>query len=310
MRAPVSSDPLPSDQPPTDQQRAEVVTSGLLREWPLPDPGQDKESRGRTLILGGSRSTPGAVLLAAEAALRAGAGKLQVATVASTAVQLGVALPEALVLGLRETADGTLDPAGADEVRGLVEGAAAVVMGPGMQGLDETTALVRSLLPAVRGRLVLDALAMAALTGDFDALGEVAGRTALTPNNKELALTLGEEPERVEQDVQAAVLRLAAATGAAVTSGAAHSVTATPDGRVWVDSAGGRGLGVSGSGDVLAGAVVGLAARGAPPEQAAVWGVHLHRRAGDRLAAQIGRVGFLARELPGEFPQVLLEIEV
>jgi ADP-dependent NAD(P)H-hydrate dehydratase len=67
---------------------------------------------------------------------------------------------------------------------------------------------------------------------------------------------------------------------------------------------------VSGSGDVMAGIVTGLAARGATPAQAAVWGTFLHGRSGDRLAAAVGRMGFLAREVLAEVPRVLAEIEV
>ena len=77
-----------------------------LSAWPLPDPGGGKEGRGRVVVVGGSRRTPGAVLLAAEATMRAGAGKPQVATVKSVAVAVSVALPEALVTDLHETSDG------------------------------------------------------------------------------------------------------------------------------------------------------------------------------------------------------------
>lgn len=288
-----------------------VVTYASLREWLLPNEFQDKESRGRTLIVGGGSATPGAVLLAAEAALRVGAGKLQVATAASVAAPLGVALPEAMVVGVAELDSGALDP---EAVRGelaeLVEQASAVVVGPGMRGLEQTAELVRRVVPLVRGTLVLDALGLAAVSQQPDLLAGLEGRAILTPNTAELALTLGEDDGPVDDDVPAAAHRLAQRASAVVTSGGARSSTVTPDGRLWLDSAGGKGLGVSGSGDVLAGAVVGLAARASSPEQAAVWAVHLHRRAGDRLAADIGRTGFLARELAAQFPRVLMEIEV
>ena len=81
------------DEPP-------VVTPPLLRDWPLPDPDGSKDAKGRLLVVGGSDRTPGAVLLAAEAALRVGAGKVQVATTASTAAHLATAVPEAFVVGL------------------------------------------------------------------------------------------------------------------------------------------------------------------------------------------------------------------
>ena len=80
---------------------------------------------------------------------------------------------------------------------------------------------------------------------------------------------------------------------------------ASADGRVWVHEGGSVGLGTSGSGDVLAGVIAGLAARGQRPEQAAVWGVWLHGKAGKTLADRQGLVGFLAREIPGEIPAFL-----
>jgi NAD(P)H-hydrate repair Nnr-like enzyme with NAD(P)H-hydrate dehydratase domain len=90
--------------------------------------------------------------------------------------------------------------------------------------------------------------------------------------------------------------------------GGVTSWIAAPDGRLWRDETGSAGLGVSGSGDVRAGITAGLLARGAEPEQAAVWAAYLHGRTGERLASSVGRLGFLARELPAEIPRALAEI--
>ena len=84
------------------------VTPELLREWPLPEPGSDKESRGVVLVVGGNRGTPGAVILSGEASLRVGGGKLQVATAAHNAAQVARALPEALVAGLAQDDNGDI----------------------------------------------------------------------------------------------------------------------------------------------------------------------------------------------------------
>ncbi|WP_380174103.1 NAD(P)H-hydrate dehydratase [Kineococcus sp. DHX-1] len=291
---------------------ATTVTSAVLREWPLPPPGVGKESRGRTVVLGGSVKTPGAVLLAAESALRSGAGKLQVATTAGTAVALGVALPEALVLGLPETGEGGIDPVCADdeELTELVGGAHAALLGVGAVGERDTRALLEAVVPALDTTVVLDALGLAPVTADVTFLHHLQGRAVLTPNLAELAIVLDAEPEEVEGDVGAAARELARRSRCTVAAGGGESWVAAPDGRCWRDASGGAGLGVSGSGDVLAGIVTGLCARGADPTQAAVWGVHLHGRAGDRLASAVGRLGFLARELPGQVPAVLAEIEV
>jgi len=286
-----------------------TVTAAVLREWRLPEPGAGKEARGRTLIVGGSTQTPGAVLLAAEAALRSGAGKLQVATVASRAAQVAVALPEALVLPLAENADGEIASDAGAAVTELGRAASAVLLGPGLTGAAAGE-LVAKVLPGLFSCVVLDALGMAAVTEDPTCVHHLDGRCVLTPNRHELALTLGVDEGEVDDDPAAATVELARRARATVASGGGESWVASPDGRRWRDQTGGVGLGVSGSGDVLAGIVTGLAARGAEPEQAAVWAVHLHGRAGDRLAAAVGRVGFLARELPAEVPRALTEIEV
>jgi hydroxyethylthiazole kinase-like uncharacterized protein yjeF len=286
-----------------------TVTAAVLRDWRLPEPSGSKETRGRTLIVGGSDQTPGAVMLAAEAALRSGAGKLQVATVASLAPHIAVALPEALVLPLPERG-GDISPAAGDDILELAVDASAVLFGPGVRNVEQCSALLEAVLPRVRGPIVLDAGAMAYVGADPQRLHHLDGHGVLTPNRKELALSAGVDDDEVEKDPGGVTLRLARAARMAVTSGGSESWTATPDGRLWRDQSGGVGLGVSGSGDVFAGIVTGLAARGATPEQAAVWAAHLHGRAGDRLAAAVGRVGFLARELPSEIPRALAEIEV
>jgi NAD(P)H-hydrate repair Nnr-like enzyme with NAD(P)H-hydrate dehydratase domain len=99
--------------------------------------------------------------------------------------------------------------------------------------------------------------------------------------------------------------RIAARYGAVVTC---RGTIAAEDGRTWQMATGSSGLATSGSGDVLAGLLVGLLARGAEPAQAACWATHLHAAAGDRLAVRVGRVGYLARELVEEIPALLTEL--
>ena len=279
---------------------APAVTPQLLRGWALPEPDDagDKHQRGTVLVVGGAVSTPGAVLLAGLAALRVGAGRLQVATVADTAVALSVALPEAMVRGLDRGDDGSLSPSCVDEVAEAAGSAAALVIGPGLLG-DSVRPLLEGLLPRLSDTtVVLDAVALTALAGAPELLSPLRGQVVVTPNSGELKALLDGE-DREDED---AARWVAERYGAVV---AVRGWVATPDGELWADEAGGIGLGTSGSGDVLAGAVGGLLARGATPAQAAVWGQYLHAAAGDRLAARLGRIGFLARELLDELPMVL-----
>jgi ADP-dependent NAD(P)H-hydrate dehydratase len=279
----------------------------LLREWRLPAPGADKEERGRLTVVAGTRETPGACLLATEAAFRVGAGKVRLATVASCAPPLAVAAPELMVTGLDEDDDGSLDPDRAGPLVDCAEGGRAVLLGPGFTDPDASAALVDRVVTRLRGTVVLDALATAYVTDNHAAVAALDAAVVLTVNPRELARCLGMDEGDVVADLVRHTRRLARRTHAVVACGGTMKVIAHED-AVWRVEAGNPGLGTAGSGDVHAGLVAGLLARGAEPAQAAVWGAFLHAKAGDRLARRIGPVGYLARELSGETPWLLAKI--
>ncbi|WNB85328.1 NAD(P)H-hydrate dehydratase [Cellulomonas sp. ATA003] len=289
----------------TEGTRPEIVTPALLRDWPLPATASSKYGRGQVLVVGGSRGTPGAAMLAAVASLRAGAGRLTLAVADSVAVALAVAVPESGVVGLPETAGGSVRGDAADRLAGTVASSDAVLIGPGFDDADETAALLRGLAPHVGTDtwVVLDAYALGVLPGLDDVVTALAGRLVLTPNSGEAERLLGEDID--DDDLPDAVARIARRYDAVVSC---YGTVADPSGRRWQMSTGFGGLATSGSGDVMAGALCGLLARGADRQQAACWGTHLHAAAGDRLAARIGPTGFLARELLDELPVVLAEL--
>jgi ADP-dependent NAD(P)H-hydrate dehydratase len=282
------------------------VDEALLRAWPLPEAAVDgdKEGRGRVLVIAGSREMPGAAVLAGTAALRAGAGKLVIATPASAAQSVAREMPEARVIALPEAADGGPTPAGLEALRTIADDTAAVVAGPGMMGNASTLAFVEGVLPLFRAATVLlDALAMDAVR-----LGRFGQPVILTPHAGEMAHLTGGEKSDAQEEPHAMALRHARRWNAVVALKGPRTCIGAPDARCWLHCAHAPGLGTSGSGDVLAGIIAGLAARGAAPEQAAVWGVALHARAGQRLARRVGIVGYLARELPREIPLLMQEL--
>ncbi|HST43680.1 MAG TPA: NAD(P)H-hydrate dehydratase [Luteimonas sp.] len=282
------------------------VTASALRAWPLPDPSGSgsKEDRGRVLVVGGTREIPGAALLAGIAALRAGAGKLQVATVAEVAVPMAIALPEARVIGLRSGARGglaALDRATLD----CVARAHAVVLGPGMDDDAGTRRVVRQIIGVATGTVVLDAGALhrSALDAARARNGQI--ELVLTPHLGEMASLLEIDADAIAADLAGTASRFASRWGVVLALKGPVTHIAAADGSLWVNTAGSVGLGTSGSGDVLAGLIGGLAARGARAAQAAVWGVHLHAQAGARLTKRNGLVGFLAREISAEVPGLM-----
>jgi ADP-dependent NAD(P)H-hydrate dehydratase len=277
----------------------------VLQDHPLPPVADgDKETKGRVLILAGSRQVPGAALLSAMAAMRAGAGKLKIATVESAAMPLGIAMPEAMVTGLPEADDGGFAGGAVDRVGEFAEEADAVVAGPGVKPSDVCKRLADVLLEA-KAALALDV----ALLEMLEPLHERGLRRDTTPillpNAKELSSLLDCDPAEVDEDPVACGVRAAKLYRSVVLVKGVTSHVVTPESECWRYDGGAPGLGVSGSGDVLAGIVGGLLARGARPLNALLWAVWLHGEAGARLAKKIGPIGFLAREIADEIPALL-----
>src|SRR5437763_7657350 len=179
----------------SERSMSEPLTPRLLRDWPLPVPDGGKHARGTVLVVGGAPATTGAVLLAGVAALRAGAGVLRLAVAESRAAALGVAVPEAAVYGLPER-DGTIDGGlAADRVAAMAGSARVVLLGPGLDEVDQADALLRALPPDPA--LVLDAYALAAL-----ARRPLPGRrpVVLTPNVREGGVLLDREVDDLAAD--------------------------------------------------------------------------------------------------------------
>ncbi|GAA5119981.1 NAD(P)H-hydrate dehydratase [Alloalcanivorax gelatiniphagus] len=284
-----------------------LVDDALLRDWSLPELGSDKEERGRLTVVAGSRATPGAGLLAVEAAFRVGAGKVQLATAESCAPSLAVAAPELMVVGLPEDDDGSIDPKVADDLVEQADGGSALLLGPGFTDPDTAAALVGAVVPRIGGTVVLDALATAYVTGNHDEVASLDATVVLTVNPGELAHCLEVDEDAVEEDLAGHAMRLARRTKAVVLCGGPVKFIASGE-DLWRVEAGNPGLGTAGSGDVQAGIVAGLLTRGASPDQAAVWAAFLHATAGDRLAERVGPVGYLARELSPLLPGLLTDL--
>jgi len=280
----------------------ERVTTRSLRRWPLPPPGESKYSRGDVVVIGGAAGSPGAAILAGRAALRAGAGRLRLAVAESVAAAVAAAVPEAAVVALAEDGAGHVAGgllAGQAEALG---GADAVLVGPGLDDLDQAEQLLLA-LPSVlppEAVVVIDAFALGALPQHPARFGD-ARAVILTPNKEEAAILLGREVRDLVADVGEIAERYRAVVSC-------YGVVAA-GGTSWRLRPGPAGLGTSGSGDVASGIVTGLAARHAEPAQAAVWGARLHNAAGERAAEQFGPLGYLASDLLAEIPRELAAIE-
>ncbi|MGK6322540.1 NAD(P)H-hydrate dehydratase [Sphingomonas sp. DT-51] len=276
-------------------------------EHPLPAPtGEiDKKSRGQVLVVGGSARAPGVVRLTAEAALRAGAGRVRVATLRSSAMLVGMLSPELGIVALPED-DGEIAVDGA-LLRDQAASHDAVVVGPGMTSEDAAAQLIDALDPASAAStgLLLDAAAATCLRDSMDVLHGWGGRLVLTPHQAEMATLLGRDVDDVRRDPGGAAREAATRCGGVIVLKGTETIVADPDGTMLHFAGGGPGLATGGSGDVLSGVIAGLLARGLTPRVAAGWGVWLHGQAGRVLAAQSAPIGWLARELLPEVSRAL-----
>jgi ADP-dependent NAD(P)H-hydrate dehydratase len=282
--------------------KVKALNRAALRAHSLPKIVEgDKDTKGHMLVVGGSREVPGAALLAATAAMRAGAGKLHIVTVESVAVPLGVAMPEAMVSGLAQGTDGGFAPSAVKAIAKYAGDADAIVAGSGMAE-GATCPKIAMALSDCGASLALDAALLKNLPVPTGARAPVP---ILLPHSGELAALLNCDEEEVLRDPIGCGFGAAQKYCSIVLVKGVKSYVVTPGGDVWAYSGGSPGLGVSGSGDVLAGIVGGLLARGAEPLNALLWAVWLHGETGAKLARKFGPIGFLAREIAVEIPPLL-----
>lgn len=284
---------------------------------PRLDPRAHKGNRGHVLVVAGSRGKSGAAVLAARAALRAGAGLVTVACPASVQSVVAGALAETMTVGLEDEGTGEVAESGAARLPELVEAATAVVVGPGLGTGPGAEAAVRVCLERA-GRLVVDADALNVLAGlGGKARGHLveARRRAgfapaiLTPHPGEMARLTGTSTTEVQATRDTVCRTLAGELGAVVVLKGAATVVSDGS-RVAFNTTGGPALGSAGMGDVLAGACAALAARLEDPWRAACVAVFAHGQAGDELAAAIGDgPGIVASEVADRLPLVLARLQ-
>jgi len=291
----------------------EKLDLNWIRANPLPEVGavRDKDSRGRVLVIGGAEFVPGALRLTGEAALRAGAGKLQMATVRSAAMALAVLVPEAAMIALPADDEGEIALEAAELLKERLPRCDTLIVGPGMSAGDQTAELVAALLrvPVPEQTIILDAAALTCAKKLQKMISAHDGRVILTPHHREMSFLTGQDMDEIESDPLSAAQRVARDFRAVVVLKSAHTVLASQDRKALIFEGGSIGLATGGSGDVLAGLIGGTAARGTDAWTAAAWGVFTHGAAGAKLSASMGAIGFLARELLPGIPSIMSELQ-
>jgi NAD(P)H-hydrate epimerase len=279
---------------PTAVARA---TGGVLAAVPRRGPADNKYSAGTVLVVGGSPGYTGAVCLAAEAALRSGAGIVFSCVPERVAPWIDQRVLEAVTRACPDGPDGMLSVDAAESVLDLARRAGAVAIGPGLGRSEGVRELVRVLLERLDVPVVVDADGLWALAGHLGWTFVRDTPTVLTPHAGELGRLLGRPSAWVSAHRLNAARTGAGEAGAVVLLKGADTLIATPAGETVVADAGHPGLATAGTGDVLTGVTAAFLAKGVEPRWAAVAAAVAHGEAARLAAAEVGGAGMTASDL-------------
>ena len=291
---------VPRGSPPP--QAEGLITARALELVPPRARAGSKFTSGVVAIAGGARGLTGAPAMAALAAMRAGAGYVQVAVPESVEPALELRLLEAMTRGLPER-DGAHTPAGVGAVVELAERAGCVVLGPGLGRSDGAITFAREVARSIDIPLLIDADGLNAHVGALDSLRERRAPTVLTPHAGELARLLDSDSSTVEAHRLASTRAAAERSGAVVLLKGDDTLVATPGGPVAVSPGGTPALATAGTGDVLSGAIGALMAKGLAPFEAACAGAFAHVRAGLAAAGRHGADHTIAGDVIEALPE-------
>jgi ADP-dependent NAD(P)H-hydrate dehydratase / NAD(P)H-hydrate epimerase len=301
--------------------RVEVIEIGIPRDAPLPvhagliadavltlvpprPRSGTKFKSGVVVIAGGARGLTGAPTMAALAAMRTGAGYVQVAVPKSTEPTFDLKLMEAMTHAMPED-DGAHVPESADRVLELCERAGALVLGPGIGRTDGAFEWAREVARRAPVPVLIDADGLNAHAGELDSLRAREAPTVLTPHEGELGRLLGIESDAVQARRLECAREAAERSGCIVVLKGDDSIVATPEGIAAVSPGATPALATAGTGDVLSGLTGALLSKGMEPLEAAAAGVLAHARAGKVAASRLGANHVIAGDVIEAIPEAM-----
>jgi ADP-dependent NAD(P)H-hydrate dehydratase / NAD(P)H-hydrate epimerase len=290
---------------------AEMLEAEVVGRWLQHRPlWGHKGTYGHLLVIAGSPGKTGAAMLCAESALRAGVG---LCTVAAPPLAMRAMENKTVEVMLAPLTPDAMEVDDSDAIFGplvaLLDGKAAIAIGPGIPRGPGMAAFIRRLVRESPIPIVIDADGLNELAHDLSCLRQATVPVLLTPHPGEMSTLTGRAVPEIQADRLRAAVQLAEAHGVHVALKGFRTVIAAPDGRVFINPTGNSGMGSGGTGDVLTGLVGSFLAQQHAPLDALCLGVFVHGVAGDRAAARIGQRGMLASDLLAEIGGVLKQWE-
>jgi NAD(P)H-hydrate epimerase len=294
-----------------DEMKSDYFLLSGETVWPLfkkRKPDAHKGTFGHLLIISGSPGKTGAAALAADGALRAGAGLVTVGVPKSLNPILEMKLTEAMTLPLPDE-DGHLSSEAFDAIMDEVERRTAIALGPGLGTSKGAREVVRGLIAESPVPLVIDADGLNVIACDADILKNKNSEIILTPHPGEMGRLIGKASREVQADRIGAVKHLSGLYGVWVVLKGARTLIASPTGEITIATGGNPGMASGGSGDILTGLIGGFLAGTKNPFKSSAAGVYIHAAAGDRANEHIGETSLIATDILKEIPAIILALQ-
>jgi ADP-dependent NAD(P)H-hydrate dehydratase / NAD(P)H-hydrate epimerase len=264
---------------------------------------------GHVLILAGSSRYSGAAVLCLWGALRSGAGLVTLGLPKGLAGPvIGVKPPDAMLLPLPETPEGTLSDGGFAEIEAFASGVNCLAIGPGLGLASSTQELARRLILELQKPMVIDASAIDALTGHTDVLKKGKFNSdfrIITPHPGEMARLTGIKVPDIQEHRKDIAKEFSNEYNVTVVLKGKGTVVASPDGTLYINSTGNPGMARGGSGDILSGMIAAFLGQGLSAFEAAKYAVYLHGLAGDLAAREKTQLGMIASDIVERIPEAI-----
>lgn len=263
-----------------------------------------KGDAGSVLIVAGSHRMPGAAIMAALGAMRAGSGLVTIASIQSVCDAVVARVPEAILIPLPER-NGSISPDAASLILEHVQSFSSAIFGPGLGSNEGTKTFLSELWKSWNLPSVIDADAISLVSDD---LAPPQGDCVFTPHPGEMGRLMKASVAEIQSDRFKSVRQAANKLKKCMILKGAHTLITEPDQPILVNQTGNSGMASAGMGDVLSGVVGTLLAQDLPPYYAAACGVYWHGAAGDSCAREIGSIGFTATEVADHLPRARAKI--
>ena len=269
----------------------------------------NKGTFGTAVVIAGSPGYTGAAAMASEAVLRSGAGLSMLVVAEGLQDIMAAKLTEVITHGLPQTANRSISAEAVTPALELCKKAESVVLGCGLGTHEETCRFVHEFIRSIDKPMVVDADGLNCLSKNIAVLEGDHGELILTPHPGEMSRLIGTSIPEIQSNRLDAACRAASRFHSVVVLKGARTLIAEPSGRVFINMTGNSGMATAGTGDVLAGIIGGLLAQGMKPFEAAVCGVHIHGKAGDIAATELGEAGMIAGDVLLAVPYAITEVQ-